>query len=48
MHALAKLRYWPHYVCGRYEGVDERIKALDMEISIGDYILPGGEAASCS
>ncbi|MBM3706299.1 MAG: tRNA (guanosine(37)-N1)-methyltransferase TrmD [Actinobacteria bacterium] len=32
-------------VCGRYEGVDERIKELliDMEISIGDYILTGGE-----
>ncbi len=34
-------------VCGRYEGVDERIKAfVDMEVSIGDYILPGGEAAA--
>lgn len=34
-------------VCGRYEGVDERIKGfVDMEVSIGDYILPGGEAAA--
>lgn len=31
-------------VCGRYEGVDERIKNfIDEEISIGDYILTGGE-----
>jgi tRNA (guanine37-N1)-methyltransferase len=32
-------------VCGRYEGVDERIKltSIDMELSIGDYILSGGE-----
>ncbi len=32
-------------VCGRYEGVDERIKELciDREISIGDFVLSGGE-----
>ncbi len=32
-------------ICGRYEGVDERIKTeyVDMEISIGDFILTGGE-----
>ena len=32
-------------VCGRYEGVDERIRSdqIDVEISIGDYILSGGE-----
>jgi tRNA (guanine37-N1)-methyltransferase len=31
-------------VCGRYEGVDERVtKYIDMEISIGDYVLSGGE-----
>ncbi len=31
-------------ICGRYEGVDERIlKFIDGEISIGDYILTGGE-----
>ena len=32
------------FVCGRYEGVDERVKKLiDEEISIGDYVLTGGE-----
>lgn len=32
-------------VCGRYEGVDERVRQLciDREISIGDYVLSGGE-----
>jgi tRNA (guanine37-N1)-methyltransferase len=31
-------------LCGRYEGVDERVRALaDREISIGDYVLTGGE-----
>lgn len=32
-------------VCGRYEGVDERVieLAVDMELSIGDYVLSGGE-----
>ena len=32
-------------VCGRYEGVDERVRShyIDMELSIGDYILSGGE-----
>ena len=35
-------------VCGRYEGVDERINELycDMELSIGDYVLSGGEPAA--
>ncbi|HUU00335.1 MAG TPA: tRNA (guanosine(37)-N1)-methyltransferase TrmD [Myxococcota bacterium] len=34
-------------VCGRYEGVDERIRSLVAEeISIGDYVLSGGEAAA--
>src|SRR6187431_977381 len=32
------------FVCPRYEGVDERIRSLvDLELSIGDYILTGGE-----
>ena len=32
------------FFCGRYEGIDERIKAIvDEEISIGDYVLTGGE-----
>jgi tRNA (guanine37-N1)-methyltransferase len=31
-------------VCGRYEGVDERVRGLvDREVSIGDYVLTGGE-----
>lgn len=34
-------------VCGRYEGVDERVLAfVDEEISIGDYIVSGGEVAA--
>jgi tRNA (guanine37-N1)-methyltransferase len=35
-------------ICGRYEGVDERINEIycDMEISIGDYVLSGGELAA--
>ena len=33
------------FVCGRYEGVDERVAnhLVDEEISIGDYVLTGGE-----
>ena len=35
------------FLCGRYEGVDERIRFLvDEELSIGDYILAGGEPAA--
>src|SRR6516165_5391720 len=32
-------------ICGRYEGVDERVSQLlcDREVSIGDYVLSGGE-----
>src|SRR6202041_3291725 len=35
-------------LCGRYEGVDERVSQLlcDREISIGDYVLSGGELAA--
>ncbi len=35
-------------ICGRYEGVDERIRQafVDEELSIGDYILTGGELAA--
>ncbi|MEZ0240009.1 MAG: tRNA (guanosine(37)-N1)-methyltransferase TrmD [Chloroflexota bacterium] len=34
-------------VCPRYEGVDDRIRALvDLELSIGDYVLTGGELAA--
>ena len=33
------------FICGRYEGVDERVakKIADIELSIGDYVLMGGE-----
>lgn len=35
-------------VCGRYEGVDERVAEhlVDEEVSLGDYVLLGGEAAA--
>lgn len=36
-------------LCGRYEGIDERVHArlAHDEVSIGDYVLAGGEAAAC-
>ncbi len=36
------------FICGHYEGVDERIRQylVDEEISIGDYVLTGGELAA--
>lgn len=46
---LSKLVAHNHLVllCGRYKGIDERVRALaDLELSIGDYILAGGEAAA--
>lgn len=40
---LSKLKQMT-VLCGRYEGIDERVRAMvDEEISIGDYILTGGE-----
>ena len=34
-------------ICGHYEGIDERINSFaDMELSIGDYVLTGGEPAA--
>ena len=36
-------------ICGRYEGIDERARELalfDEEISLGDFVLPGGESAA--
>ena len=34
-------------VCGRYEGVDERVMpVVDMEVSVGDFVLTGGELAA--
>lgn len=35
------------FICGHYEGLDERImKLVDLELSIGDFVLTGGEIAS--
>lgn len=35
------------FVCGRYEGIDERaVRRVDREVSIGDYVLMGGEVAA--
>lgn len=43
----AELAAWPRLalICGRYEGVDERVREhlVNREISIGDYVLTGGE-----
>ena len=39
----------PHlvFLCPRYEGVDDRVRAMvDLELSIGDYVLTGGELAA--
>ena len=34
-------------VCGRYEGIDERVRGMvDREVSVGDYVLSGGEPAA--
>ena len=35
-------------ICGRYEGIDERVRltCVDRELSIGDYILNGGEVGA--
>jgi tRNA (guanine37-N1)-methyltransferase len=50
-HEMARaLSNRPHLIllCGRYEGIDERVRELfvDEEISIGDYVLTGGELAA--
>ncbi len=36
------------FVCGRYEGIDERVitRLVDREISVGDYVMTGGELAA--
>jgi tRNA (guanine37-N1)-methyltransferase len=45
-HELAGLGHLV-LVCPRYEGVDERVRSLvDREISVGDYVLSGGELAA--
>jgi tRNA (guanine37-N1)-methyltransferase len=46
---LRRLANLPHLVllCGRYEGIDERIvNYVDEEISLGDFVLSGGELAA--
>ena len=45
---LAQTRRGLVLVCGRYEGVDERVieQAIDREVSLGDYVLSGGELAA--
>lgn len=50
-HRLAKrLSRYEHMIllCGHYEGIDERIRRylVDMELSIGDFVLTGGELAA--
>ena len=56
--AGASTRRWPAtlaggdgfcLLCGRYEGVDHRVREhlVDGELSIGDYVLAGGEVAAC-
>ena len=37
------------FLCGHYEGIDQRVieEIVDDEISIGDYVLTGGEIAAC-
>jgi tRNA (guanine37-N1)-methyltransferase len=40
-------RPWIALVCGRYEGFDERVRSfVDEEISLGDFVLAGGEVAA--
>lgn len=48
-YTATRLAKRPHLclICGRYEGIDERIiELVDEEISIGDYILSGGEVSA--
>jgi tRNA (guanine37-N1)-methyltransferase len=43
VNELAKVKHLV-IICGHYEGIDERVRAaVDEEISIGDYVLTGGE-----
>ena len=51
-HAVAEeLSYYDNliFLCGHYEGVDQRIidEIVDEEISIGDYVVTGGEIPAC-
>lgn len=51
-HLAMEFSRLPHLIliCGRYKGVDERVRTglADEEVSIGDYILAGGEVAACA
>lgn len=47
-HVVQTLTQQKHciFLCGHYEGVDERVRSLvDFELSLGDFIVTGGEAA---
>jgi tRNA (guanine37-N1)-methyltransferase len=46
-HSLATCSAPLLLFCGRYEGVDERVRAMfDEEVSLGDFVLNGGEVAA--
>jgi tRNA (guanine37-N1)-methyltransferase len=48
-HTAEQLAVEEHliFICGHYEGFDERIRSwVDLELSIGDYVLTGGELAA--
>ena len=49
-HKAMELRQEEHLIifCGRYKGIDERVREflVDEEISIGDYVISGGEIAA--
>lgn len=46
--ALAQEKRRILFICGRYEGIDERVleRLVDEEVSIGDYVMTGGELAA--
>jgi tRNA (guanine37-N1)-methyltransferase len=50
-HKAVELSQKDHLIilCGHYEGIDQRVidEIVDEEISIGDYVLTGGEIAAC-
>lgn len=46
-----RLAQWPHLIliCGHYEGIDARVDHLvDESLSLGDFVLTGGEIAACA
>ena len=50
-HILKELSEYDNliFLCGHYEGVDQRVldEIVDEEISIGDYVVTGGEIPAC-